>query len=82
MNCPFKKFKNIFGKEGEGVHSIRFFNIAIIDLIATIIGAFLISYFTKINFLIIFLILMLLAIIFHRIFCVNTTINKILFGVL
>jgi len=80
MSCPFKKYKNIFGKEGEGAHSIRFFNLAIVDVILTIIGALLISYFIKVNFFIIFLILMLIAIILHRLFCVNTTINKMIFG--
>jgi hypothetical protein len=80
MSCPFREYKNIFGKEGEGAHSIRFLNIAIVDLILTIIGAFIISYFFKFNFFIIFIILMLLAIILHRLFCVNTTINKMIFG--
>jgi len=80
MSCPFKQYKNIFGKEGEGAHSIRFLNIAIVDLVFTIIGALLISYFTNTNFFIIFLILMLMAIILHRLFCVNTTINKLIFG--
>lgn len=80
MSCPFKEFKNIFGKEGEGAHSIRLFNIAIVDVIFTIIGAYLISLYFKINFLIIFIILMIIAIILHRLFCVNTTLNKIIFG--
>jgi len=80
MSCPFKQYKNIFGKEGEGAHSIRFLNIAIVDLVFTIIGALLISYFTNTNFFIIFIILMLMAIILHRLFCVNTTINKLIFG--
>jgi hypothetical protein len=80
MSCPFSKYKDIFGKEGEGAHSIRLFNIAIIDLVFTILGALLISYMIKINFWIIFIILMIMAIILHRLFCVNTTINKIIFG--
>jgi fatty-acid desaturase len=80
MSCPFKKYKNIFGKEGEGAHSIRFLNLAIVDVIFTIIGALLISYFIKVNIFIIFIILMLIAIILHRLFCVNTTINKMIFG--
>lgn len=80
MSCPFKEFKNIFGKEGEGAHSIRLFNIAIVDVIFTIIGAYLINLYFKINFLIIFIILMIIAIILHRLFCVNTTLNKIIFG--
>lgn len=80
MNCPFRKFKEIFGKEGEGVHSIRIFNIAIVDVLLTILGSLLISCYMKINFWIIFLFLILLGIILHRLFCVNTTINKMIFG--
>jgi len=80
MNCPFKKFKFIFGKEGQGVHSLRIFNIAIIDVLLTIIAAIIITYFTKLNFWIILFILFILGILFHRIFCVNTTINMIIFG--
>jgi hypothetical protein len=80
MSCPFKEYKNIFGKEGEGAHSIRFFNFAMVDVIMTIVGAFFISLFFKINFFIVFFILMLIAIILHRLFCVNTTLNKMIFG--
>ena len=53
MSCPFKEYKNIFGKEGEGAHSIRFFNFAMVDVIMTIVGAFFISLFFKINFFIV-----------------------------
>ena len=80
LGCPFNKLKEIFGKEGEGVHSYRVFNIAIVDVIATIIGAYLLSIFFKINFWIILIILFILGIILHRLFCVNTTINKFIFG--
>jgi hypothetical protein len=41
----FCKYKNIFGKVGEGAHSYRIFNIAIIDVISTFILAFLINLF-------------------------------------
>jgi hypothetical protein len=77
----FCKYKNIFGAENTGVHKYRIFDIAVVDLIATIIGAGLIAYFVKMNFFIIFAIVMLSAIIIHRIFCVNTTINKMIFGI-
>lgn len=80
MSCPFKEYRWIFGKEGKGVHSIRLFDIAIVDVLATIIGAFLLSYYFKINFWIILFILFILGIILHRLFCVNTTINKLIFG--
>ncbi len=78
--CPFKEFKYIFGKEKEGIHSYRLFNIAVADVIMTIIGAFIISYFFKYNFFIVLIILFIIGIILHRLFCVNTTINKLIFG--
>jgi hypothetical protein len=73
------QYKDIFGKIGEGVHSYRFLNIAIVDLLATIVIAYGIHWTFKINFLIVFVALIFLGIISHRIFCVRTTIDKILF---
>jgi hypothetical protein len=74
------KYKNIFGKVGKGVHSIRIFNVAIVDVLFTIIGAYIIYlYFPKYNYFLILLILFLIGIICHRIFCVRTTIDKLLF---
>ena len=79
MNCPYK---HLLGKEGEGVHSYRIFNIAIIDVLFTLIGAFIISYLFKYNYFIVLLCLFILGIILHRFFCVNTTINKLIFGII
>ena len=45
------KYKNILGKPNKGIHSYRIFNIAIADVIMTIIAAFLISYFFNFLFL-------------------------------
>jgi len=75
------QYKNILGKVGKGVHSYRIFNIAIVDVIFTIIGAYVIYLFLpKINYFVILISLFLLGIILHRIFCVRTTIDKYLFG--
>jgi len=73
------KYKNIFGKPNDGIHSYRLFNIAIIDLLATIIVAWLLSYLFDISFIMITLLLLLLGIILHNIFCVKTTIDLLLF---
>jgi len=81
MSCPFKEYKEIFGKENEGVHSYRLFDFAIIDVLFTIIGAFFLSYLFKINYFIILFILFILGILLHRLFCVNTTLNKLIFGI-
>jgi hypothetical protein len=73
-------YKDIFGAPNQGTHSYRIFNIAIVDLVFTIFGGYLISLFFKINFIEITLVLLLLGIIFHRIFCVKTTINNLIFN--
>jgi hypothetical protein len=73
------KYKDILGVPGKGVHSYRIFNVAFVDVIMTIIGAFLISYFLKISFLYTIIFLFILGIILHHIFCVRTTIDKLLF---
>ena len=74
------KYKDILGKVDEGVHAYRIFNIAIVDVLLTILAAFLISYFLSFNFWITLIILFLLGILLHRLFCVKTTIDKILFS--
>ena len=74
------KYRNIFGEPNTGLHSIRIFNIAIIDVLMTIIAAYIISYFTSYSFYIVLLVLFLLGIFLHRIFCVKTTIDKLLFS--
>lgn len=78
----FCKYKHIFGKEKEGVHKYRilFTDIALVDVTFTIIIACIISYITNWNVLFIILVLFIFAIFIHRLFCVNTTINKMIFG--
>jgi hypothetical protein len=73
------KYSNIFGAPNTGSHKYRIFNIAIIDVIATIFVAFIISKTFKYNFKKVLVILFLLGIIAHRLFCVRTTIDKLLF---
>ena len=73
------KYKDIFGKPNTGVHSYRIFNIAIVDVLLTILVAFIIARLIKKPFWIVLLILFLFGIILHRLFCVRTTIDKLIF---
>jgi len=75
MTCIYK---NALGIPGKGVH-FHVFGIAIMDVIMTIIGAGILSYIFKWNFLITLIILFLTGIVLHRLFCVKTTIDKLLF---
>ncbi len=72
-------YKDALGKPGKGIHSYRLFGVAIVDVIFTIFGAMLIAYFSKYNFVKILVSLFLLGIILHRLFCVRTTVDKLLF---
>ena len=40
----FCKYKNILGEPGKGVHSYKIFNISMVDVILTLLVAYIISY--------------------------------------
>ena len=79
------KYQDLFGKPNTGLHSYRLFNIAIVDVILTIIGSYILYLaiqkylYSYINFWLVLVIMFLLGIILHRLFCVRTTVDKILF---
>jgi len=75
------QYKDIFGEVGKGIHSYRIFNISVVDVLLTILGAFIIwRFIPKYSFLYILISLFLLGIILHHIFCVRTTLDKVIFG--
>jgi hypothetical protein len=74
--CPFK---NLFGAPGTWVHQYRFMDIAIVDVLATLVASFVISKVSGYPLLNVTVFMFLLGIILHRIFCVRTTVDKILF---
>lgn len=79
------KYSKLFGDPKKGIHSYRIFDIAIADVIQTIIGAIIFYYISKflkwnINFYYILASLFIIGIISHKLFCVDTTINRLIFG--
>ena len=75
----FCKYKNILGEPNKGVHSYKILNIAVVDVILTLIISKIISYYNEIEFWKTTTGLFLLGILLHRLFCVRTTIDKLLF---
>jgi hypothetical protein len=73
------QYKNLLGVPGEGIHKYRIFNIAIADVILTFILALFLSWLFNINFWLMLVFTFLLGIILHKIFCVKTTVDKLLF---
>jgi hypothetical protein len=73
------QYKNLFGSPNTGIHSYRLFNIAVADVLMTIIGGLLLAYFFKWNPWITVAGFFLLGIVLHRLFCARTTIDRLLF---
>lgn len=74
------QYKDIFGKVGEGIHSFRIFDISVIDVLVVVILSFIIhDFYPNYKVINILIVLFIIGIIVHRIFCVRTTVDKFLF---
>ena len=73
------KYKNAFGKPGEGLRRFRIFNIAIYDVLVTMIIVYLLCWFTKLPYWNSLFVIFILGIIVHIMFQVRTGVDKILF---
>ena len=86
----FCKYRDALGKVGQGAHSYRIGNIAVVDVLLTVIDAYSIhlaiypeevaSWWRVQSFWLVLGGLFLLGIIMHRLFCVRTTIDRLLFS--
>ncbi len=72
------KYKNSLGIPGKGVHT-HIMGFAWRDIVSTIVGGIILSLLFKWNMLYTIVILFILGILLHRMFCVRTTLDKILF---
>lgn len=73
------KYKNAFGKPGEGIRKFRIFNIAVFDVLVTMIIVYALCWFTKLPYWSTLFAIFILGIIVHRMFQVRTGIDKLLF---
>ena len=73
------QYKNAFGKPGEGAHQYRILNIAVVDFTLTVLLAYIIYYLTGFSLYYVVPITFLFGIGLHRLFCVRTTVDNILF---
>ncbi len=70
----------MFGEVGKGLHSYRIFDIAILDVLLTIVSAYIIhQILPQFSFHNIMYVLFISGIILHRFFCVRTKVDTILF---
>jgi len=73
----FCKYSTLGGIPGKGIH-FHVFGIAIIDVLSTIIGAWIVSHVFKLPLGYTIVGAFILGIIAHKLFCVNTTLNTLL----
>jgi hypothetical protein len=73
-------YKDVFGEPRKGAHSYRLLNIAIVDLGLTILFIIWFTSYTKISWWKVTGVVFVLMIFFHWLFCVKTTLNKLLLG--
>jgi hypothetical protein len=76
------KYKDIFGKPNEDAHSHRIpiINLATVDVILTIAASYGISKYYNTSFFIMTIILFIIGIVSHEVFCVDTQLNKYIFN--
>jgi hypothetical protein len=75
MSCIYK---DSLGIPGQGFHT-HILGVAILDVIGSILIAELLAYVFNWNIYLTMIAVFLTGIVLHRIFCVRTTLDKILF---
>ena len=74
------QYKDALGVPGKGIHSVRFLGVAIMDVVMTLLAGYLIHLYFGFPLWLVLLVLFSLGIFLHRLFCVRTTVDKILFS--
>ena len=73
------QYKDLFGRPREGAHAYRVFDIAVVDVAATVVVAYVIARVFGFAFWKSLVALFIVGIISHRAFCVRTTVDKWVF---
>lgn len=80
MNFSLCKYNNLLGNVNEGIHSYKILGISYLDTIVVILCSYAISKFFDIDLIQTLIIVFLLGIIIHNIFCVKTKVDQLLFN--
>jgi hypothetical protein len=69
------------GQPGEGIHSVRFMGLALVDMLATMGGALAVSRRWRLGFWRALAMLLCVGVATHRMLRINTALNVALLGV-
>ena len=64
-----------FAEPRTGIHNIRIFDIAIVDVLITLLASYAISYYTSYKMLSVFIVLIILSILIHTMLDIKTKTN-------
>jgi hypothetical protein len=73
------KYKDLFGIPGQGIHAFKIYDISIWDTLITIGCALIIAWVSGWGYWQTIIGFFLLGIVVHKLFCVRTTVDKLLF---
>ncbi len=73
------QYRDSLGVPNKGPHR-HILGIAAFDLVSTILIGYIIWFYTRINPWVLAIAIAIITIAVHRLFCVNTTVNKLIFG--
>jgi hypothetical protein len=74
------RYKDIAGRPGEGVHSVRFMGIAVFDTVGTILVVWALAKYMKWPFWPSLVVAFILGELAHWYFCVNSAVLSMLLG--
>jgi hypothetical protein len=74
------RFRHTLQAPGTGVHSVRFLGVAFVDLAITLMAALLLARASGLSPWLLFGLLLVLGVLVHRLFCVDTALNKRIFS--
>jgi len=82
MQNPLCKYKDILGEPGSttGARKYRIFGIALFDTGIVILFAVLIAWMFRLSYIKTTIAIFILGIVVHRMFCVRTAVDKLIFG--
>jgi hypothetical protein len=73
------KYRDLFGAPNTGVHKYRLFGIAILDVAVVIVFGIVIANWAKTPLWATLAILFISGIVIHRLFCVRSAVDRMLF---
>jgi len=80
MDLDLCKYSDYLGSPNKGVHQYRMFGVAIVDVIMTIFGGYILAKLFSVRPIVSISFLFLLGIALHRLFCVRTAVDAMLFS--